>query len=57
MLNIEYLYQQLERSFYPINDVKRLSVLHKQEINNLKNQTRKGATPEPFYTVNLINLY
>ena len=38
MLNIEYLYQQLERSFYPINDVKRLSVLHKQEINNVINE-------------------
>lgn len=46
MLDKEYLFQQLERSFYPINDIKRLSVLHKQELNNLKNHVRKGATPE-----------
>lgn len=46
MLDKEYLHTQLERSFYPINDIKRLSVLHKQELNNLKNHVRKGATPE-----------
>ena len=46
MLDKEYLHTQLERSFFPINDIKRLSVLHKQELNNLKNHVRKGATPE-----------
>lgn len=46
MLDKEFMYTQLERSFYPVNDVKRISVLHKQELNNLKNHVRKGATPE-----------
>lgn len=41
--NFEYIHKQLERSFHPINDLKRSQVLMRQETKNLLTQIKKGA--------------
>lgn len=42
--NFEFLHKQLERSFHPINDLKRSQVLMRQETKNMLTQIKKGAS-------------
>ena len=42
--NFEFIHKQLERSFNPINDLKRSQVLMRQETKNLLTQIKKGAS-------------
>lgn len=42
--NFEYIHKQLERSFNPINNLKRSQVLMRQETNNMLTQIKKGAS-------------
>lgn len=42
--NFEFIHKQLERSFNPINDLKRSQVLMRQETKNMLTQIKKGAS-------------
>lgn len=42
--NFEFIHKQLERSFHPINDLKRSQVLMRQETKNMLTQIKKGAS-------------
>lgn len=43
---LQFLHKQLKKSFYPLNDVKRLQVLTLQEMNNAISKLENGASPE-----------
>lgn len=40
----EFIHKQLERSFHPINDLKRSQVLMRQETKNMLTQVKNGAS-------------
>jgi len=40
----QFLHKQLTKSFYPLNDIKRLQVLTLQELNNTISRLEKGAS-------------